>query len=452
MKKERYIEGFTICNSAIRKHNACCGKKMGLKLKLCDNENGNIKPDSLSFLSSAHIETILVLLLSGFSISVFFTQTGIEIFGLGSLFMLLVWRYSVKYTPSRPIPNYMLIAAGIYFAGLLFSAFHSSNSTEGLRELKKFWSFFIAGLLFTCPISETARRRVIQAFFLGACLSGLMGIAQYFGILIRPEDRAHGFTHPIHYAAILAFAFVSALVLLSTGNKNLLRPKIMRYFLLLTIILSLAGIIFSLTRGVWIALFLSSFFIFSLYNFRRVLVIATSLIVIFLLAFSISGTLRARALSVFTSIKAEDEKGSTGNRIELWKGALIMFRKNPVVGTGSGDFEIEISRLISEGRIKSVPVITHAHNIFLHTMATQGLAGLITLVAFFYMLLRWGVAEIKNNRKNSGYIIIVTTLLTVIGGLTENNIGVSKYIATYCLTVGLIGGYAEKKNDLTGNF
>ncbi len=423
---------------------------MRLKLNNHFGENGKIGPALPPFFSYDIFEQILIVALSGLSISLFFSQTGIEIFGLASLFLLLVWRYSGGCDASRRIPNYLLAAAGVYCAVLLLSAVRSDNSTEGLRQIKKFWTFFLTGLLFTCSLPGSSRAKVIRAFLFGACLSGLMGIAQYSGILNTPEGRAHGFAHPIHYAANLAFALVSAVILLSNENEDLLRSKKMRYFLALTIVLASAGIVFSLTRGVWVALFLSAFFIPFLYKPRSVLVIAASVLTICVITFAFSGTLRSRALSVFTSVNAEDEKGSTGNRIQLWKGALILFGENPVFGTGNGDFEMEITRLVSEGKIKSVPVKTHAHNIFLHTLATQGLIGLAVLLFFLAMLLRWGAAEIKNRRKNGGYIIIVTTLLTLIGGLTENNIGVSKFIAAYCLTVGLIGGYTEER-DLTRN-
>jgi O-antigen ligase len=97
-------------------------------------------------------------------------------------------------------------------------------------------------------------------------------------------------------------------------------------------------------------------------------------------------------------------------------------------------------------------VLPHAHNIFLHTLATQGGTGLIILVAFLFALMKWASGEIRQGRNISGYIIVMTTILTIVGGLTENNIGVSKYIAAYCLTVGLIGGIDEgKQGESLGN-
>jgi O-antigen ligase len=164
-----------------------------------------------------------------------------------------------------------------------------------------------------------------------------------------------------------------------------------------------------------------------------------------MLIFSLSSTLKHRVSSIVTSVSAEDERGSTGNRIELWKGALIIFKKSPLLGTGIGDFTADINELIAAGEIKKVPVTDHAHNIFLQSLATQGIVGLLILLSLFTILLWWSVHEIKDHGIPGGYIIMMSTLLTLLEGLTENNIGISKFIAAYCLTIGLLGKSRFKK-------
>lgn len=397
----------------------------------------------MGFLSSRSvtIEQVFVVSLSGFSISLFFSQSGIDIFGLASLFALLVWRFVIGYKPVKQLPKSLIIITVVFLLNLFVSAVFSYDRKEGFRELEKYWNIFLCGLLFTCPISGKRREKIITAFLLGASVAGLMGIFQYYGIIATMEKRAHGFTHPIHFAANLAFACGSAFMLLLTRNNSYVKSKQGRYLIMVSIMTTLGGILFSQSRGVWIAFLVACIVVLFLYNRRMAGVFVFSIILILSVTFSLSGTLRLRASSIVTSVYSETEIGSTGNRIELWKGALMIFKKYPLLGTGVGSFETSLNKLISEGKIKEIPVKGHAHNIFLQTLSTQGIIGLGILLTLFVVLLQWGVKEIKGYGSIGGYIIILSTLLTIIGGLTENNIEISKFFAAYCLTLGLLGGY-----------
>ena len=62
----------------------------------------------------------------------------------------------------------------------------------------------------------------------------------------------------------------------------------------------------------------------------------------------------------------------------------------------------------------------------------------------FVALIKWGIREI-NYQRIGGYIIVLSGILTIVGGLTENNTEHAKYLAAFCFTVGLIGPYGEGK-------
>lgn len=391
-----------------------------------------------------NMEPILVASVSALSISVFFSQSGIDIFGLISLLLLLIWRFSPGYRPARQLPQSLIIIAAIFLLNRFISALISTNRADGLRELVKYWEILLGGLLFTCPMSNKNRMKIIAVFLLGAFFSGLTGIFQHYGMLFKTAERADGNTHPIYYAGILAFPCASAIMLLLSRDsfgKSLWR----RLLIMAGILASLGGIVFSQSRGVWVAVFASCLIILFLYDRRKARIFIFSAVPALILIFSLSGELRQRATSIITSIYSEDYRGSTGNRLELWKGALMIYEKAPVFGTGVGGWDAAINRLIAEGRIKPVPVRCEAHNMFLQTLSTQGTVGFIILMAFIFILIRWGKREIMDHGGIGGYIIIWSTLLVIIGGLTENCIGLSKYLAAYCLTLGLMGGYLSKQ-------
>jgi O-antigen ligase len=258
----------------------------------------------------------------------------------------------------------------------------------------------------------------------------------------KAYPRPHGFsTHPILFAADLAFVCGSSLIMLLIGH-DVFADRKEKYFLIIVAVLTFISIVLSQSRGVWIALFAACPAVIFLYNRKKALIFFLSLTAIIILLLSVSGNIRQRALSIVTSIYTEDEKGDTGNRLELWKGALVIFKEHPLLGTGYGDFQGDIKSLIVENKLKDMPVTLYAHNIFLQALATRGIIGFVILLSLFASLVVWGIKKAGSDSDTiGGYIILLSTLLTIIGGLTENNIEIHRFLAAYSFTVGLIGPY-----------
>ena len=89
----------------------------------------------------------------------------------------------------------------------------------------------------------------------------------------------------------------------------------------------------------------------------------------------------------------------------------------------------------------------HAHNIYMHALATRGLIGFALTVGLFVVLITWGMRSIRDGGGIGGYIIILSTVLAIVGGLTEINLDINKFLAAYCLTIGLLGPYGSIKDD-----
>lgn len=384
-------------------------------------------------------EYILLFILAFFAISIFFTKTGITVFGLLSTLFLIAWRYLPEYRQNIVLPKTVLVSVVLFFAVIVFSAYFSENSRWAFREIGKYRHLLIAGLLFTAPLRKEYRKALIIVFFIGAAFDSIVGMLQYVDMLPKGYDRPHGYaTHPILYAADLAFVCGASLILLFIQN-DIFTTSREQIFLMIIAILTFVSIVLSESRGVWVALVPACIITLSIYDRMKTVIVTVILIASFAFFFAFSPALMHRAASIGTSIYHENESGSTGNRLELWKGALLMFRESPVFGTGYGDFEPDIKRFIQEGKIKDISVTLYAHNIFLQSLATRGIVGFAVLITLIAALLRWGWNEIHGRRNIGGYLIILSTLLTVIGGLTENNIEIHRFLAAYCFTLGSMG-------------
>ncbi len=399
-----------------------------------------IKNAVADFLTTKHIILILPVCILIFRI--LFSERRASAFDFVSLLLLLLCSfYSHGKTPRRKIPGFLIVSVLLYMLSDFIAALLSKNPYWELKELRKYVFVFIAGLLFTTPREEKTQNLFIIVFYIATAVAGLHGIWQYFKMGIR----SHGcFYDAIMYSETLALVCGAPVLMFFIHDDKKTKNNI---FLLIVSVCTLSGILFSLTRGVWLALVMATVITFFLYDRRKASFFSLAVMAVLSLIFYLNVNIRDRAASIVTSVYTEDEKGSTGARLELWKGALLMFKESPVWGAGTGNFQPIIKRLVLEKKIRETPIIGHAHNIFLQTLATKGIVGFAILIVLFASLLKWGMKEIKNHGGSVGYIIIFSTIFTMLAGLTEDSLQGTKYFASFCFLIGLMGGSEQKESE-----
>jgi len=143
------------------------------------------------------------------------------------------------------------------------------------------------------------------------------------------------------------------------------------------------ALIFTFSRGAWIALLVAVFVICFSVWFRRGLSLKGPL------ALLVVGAL---LYMPFHSLISErilgDDKGSAEVRIPLMKLAYRMIADNPVLGVGANNFSVAMDRYLT-------PEFRHGwrftvHNKYLLVLAETGIGGLLAYVAFLLGTLRTG--------------------------------------------------------------
>ena len=110
-------------------------------------------------------------------------------------------------------------------------------------------------------------------------------------------------------------------------------------------------------------------------------------------------------------------------RLEYWKTALKIIRKNWIIGTGTGDvqlafdqqYEKDNSILLKKNRLR-------AHNMYLTIWLTFGISGLIVFVGFLYSFIR---INIKNKELIAILFFFVMIATFLIEDTIETQMGVS---------------------------
>lgn len=79
---------------------------------------------------------------------------------------------------------------------------------------------------------------------------------------------------------------------------------------------------------------------------------------------------------------------SWGDRLNLWRNSLLLLQENPLLGTGLGDFQLDMKRLLKDGIARNPRIVafTHAHSIYFDTLAKGGGLGFLATVTAYLIL------------------------------------------------------------------
>jgi O-antigen ligase len=176
------------------------------------------------------------------------------------------------------------------------------------------------------------------------------------------------------------------------------------------------------SRGVWIA-FLLSFFPLTLIftKFKRKIVFT---FVIFVLLFTTLPHIKTRFISELMLRPVR-----WGDRMSLWEGALKIFKRYPVTGTGVGTYEVFVYKFEDREKFRDRVSHLHASNTYLEVLAETGLAGLSCLFFLFFVFFRYYFRKLKEKFDIYRLALAISILAVLITELTTSTILIGYYSA-----------------------
>lgn len=353
-------------------------------------------------------------------------------------------RIRARYAAIRHDP--LAQAALLLVVTAIPAVFLSENLSRGFGEWKAHWNLLVYLLIAYNLVSDGLRRVVFWVFFASTSLSSIVALIQYGGgldlLFFRiAEDtyRPGGTLYNMTFAGILYQAItVNFAVVL--GGRALAKRTVA---LCAGLVLQLLSLLFTLTRGAWLAL-IAGLFSVPLVLKRRVVFFAGVGVIIAAGGFMMQNdTLRSRAFTMAQGLRGPVDR-NVSTRMTLWDISWELFKRNPLLGVGLGDYSLEAEKLLRE---RDVTTTVDSHNIYLQVLATRGLVGFVPFVIFWVVLIRALFVARRGLVQRSfgahfiaGAIGVVAAVL--IGALSENNLDDEEVFTAFMLIVGIAKSFS----------
>ncbi len=351
---------------------------------------------------------------------------------------------------TREIPRSPLDLPLAAFAGALLLS--TAFCPYPLRSLESYDRLWIVGAFFaTYHLVRTRAEveRLVAITVVAATIVAVYGVAQHFTgldlgrtLLGKPSDlkpfwlgggyRTKGL-HPsgITYAHNLLFPLTLASGWVVAGNVTPRR----RVALVVAWTVMVLALVFSVTRGVWLAFAVVLLVLGAVRGGRTAVAATAALVTLVVLLLGVDPGIRARTRSAF------DLPANVG-RTQIWRANLDMARERPLLGWGYGNYKTV--RQPFYDRYPDADTTAHAHNDFLQTQVDGGVVALVAFVALFVVILvrGWRGVRALGPPDEPFRSLVAAALAAVIGflvgGLTQYNFGDAEVVIYLWFTVALL--------------
>ena len=285
---------------------------------------------------------------------------------------------------------FFIVVSLLFLTALITTYFNDTNLDRGDRFINLIMVIPVY-VFFKCV--DIKEKYLWSGLAIGTVAALIVGIYQVYGPI--HQSRATGAVHQILFGDLSLLLGV-----MSLAGYTWFRQQKER-LVLIPFLVFLAGIlasVISLTRGSWLALpFLSLIFIWILSRHLSTKKIVTifgllSLVVAIIYLTPQTGVQKRVDETVSnidryiksTNVDDPVRSNSTGSRFEMWQAAWLIFKDNPVVGVGWGNYTDKAMELVEQGILnKEIAEFSHPHNQFMSALAKGGLLAFIALILLF---------------------------------------------------------------------
>jgi O-antigen ligase len=352
----------------------------------------------------------------------------------------------------------LVICFGGWFAVELFSVLIHHDP---IKEIDNAFRFLLAIGAFWIVVVTNNKRLDWVILGVVAGSTSAAGIAAYqHGVW--GATRATGWANnPIYFGNLSILLTIIALVVLGVYRKAL-KPYL-KNLLLFSLPLSLYASMASMSRSSFLALFsllvMANFKQESLKRTLGYILMGMLAAILILQTYQhIVGQSRAdETLKDVRDVQHGDYHGSVGQRLQMWKGSILIFATSPLIGIGSDAYQSRMVELKKNGMI-DIPAeaerYNQPHSGIMEALAKRGIIGLIAYLSLFvlpYRLLR----KLSHTEKPEVLLYCKLGQASIIAffifGLTDSIMGIQIYAVIYPMMVAILMALAINGQKQTEN-
>jgi O-antigen ligase len=374
----------------------------------------------------SHINKFLTACLLLTPIFTFSFRLGGTLVLAASLLVWLFWGRKQVYEINSHQRWFLICSSALFLTSLLLLIL-ADFPYRGDRDIVKYARLILAYPFMVLLVIVNPKQ---TWFWAGITIGGLLcGVFALIDVMIfnAPRADAFGMFSPIDYANHgLLFSYLSFLGFYWFREKHL--PAV-SWFCLIGSLSAFVGMLMTGSRGALVALpALTVLIVIYLLREKKYWLIGSFVSILIVAAIMVlqspSLTLKNRLDEIPTQINAYINQGdastSVGIRLYIWETAWHDFLKKPVIGHGPGNFKgLTYHSLLRDKYQAEKNIHSHAHNEYLHALATKGLVGLITLLGVFIVPLLAAVKLYRQQEITYAFALAGTVLSFACFGLTD---------------------------------
>ena len=308
-----------------------------------------------------------------------------------------VWQWNLRWIPT-PLDLPILALVCLMFFSSLFSVHHSTSMLANVQLLNCIAVYYL--VVYTIRTRDTQKKLVYWILGISVFLS-LFGLIKSGGMNPFPwwnyehQKNSYFVTATFGNHNHLAGWLEMSLPLL-LGILFLRRRKTANRYVLYTFLLLLGvAIVFSQSRGGWLAMLMGILFM-GVWFYRKGKILSRGWAMA-LLAVVVSGSFLVVVSTPTTervlTAKAGLEEGGLASRITAWQGTVDQIKGKPLLGSGPGTFNLSFPKYQPSGQqVRFV----HAHNDYLDFIAELGFGLLVIIIWMVVALYRHGLEKLKS--------------------------------------------------------
>jgi O-antigen ligase len=348
----------------------------------------------------------------------------LTVFGANLIIVIIcfIWLFSgnYKYKFSQIIKNPLMVVSILFFAIHVLGLLWTTDLGWGFHIVHKMWYFFLfLPILFTI-VKKDYVKFYVSAFLLAITFTEVMSYLVWFE-LIDPFKWASvrnptPFMSHASYNPILAFA--TYLVLHEIFFNKKLTNLLFSFYCFFALSMSINMFITGGRAGQVGFLVMIAILIFQVLNKQRIKSFFLVLVIIpgvFTTAYLTSYLFQERVDMAINEIYnfSKQEGGSVGLRIDFAINSWEIFKKNPIIGVGTGDFPKEYS-IVNKINSPSLPDTSNPHNMYTLVAVQLGLIGLFSMLSIFYYQIKLALNSSEIFFKNVGTTLPIMFLVMML--------------------------------------